>query len=167
MSMLLKPTATFAITLRLGAASTTERSTASVNRLMSASLSAIRARSSSAGIAPSPVYRSISAAASSFDRTAEGSRRVMRIFGIGSSRRAGDRLMSQRYAIAAVIAAHRRLDETDALVLVAAPHERQHRVAGVHSDRPRLGRGLRGRPAGADLTRDRFANHLAQLAVIH
>ena len=49
------------MTFSRAAASMTGRSMASVSRQTSASLSATRARSSSAGIAASPVYRSTSA----------------------------------------------------------------------------------------------------------
>src|SRR5438552_3319085 len=87
--MLLYPTATFATIFRVGAASITLRSTASVNNETSACVSATRARSSAAVMPTSPEYTSTSAAAWSFLMTDEGSLRVTRTLGILSIRREG------------------------------------------------------------------------------
>src|SRR3954463_5233786 len=73
---------------------------------------------------------------------------------------AARRSMSVRLAVAAMVAAHGRLDETRAVV-VAAADERQADEAGVR----RVAR-LRRRPAlrrRADVPRDRVADHRAQL----
>src|SRR5205814_4334461 len=82
-SMLLYPTATFAMILSFGAASRIDPSIRSVRRQTSASLSARRPRSSPREIGSSPAYRSTVPAARSLSRTNEGSLRVTRTAAMG------------------------------------------------------------------------------------
>src|SRR5262245_2646652 len=136
------------------------RSTASVNRQMSPSLSATRERSSSGDIAASPVYRSISAASSSFFRAADGSFRVTSILNIS---------VSEREAVAAMVATHRRLDEARAIAFVAAGRDGEARMTGVRPEEVRAHerRTANGCIAAAKLAGDRLANHRSQILVIH
>ena len=71
--------------------------------------------------------------------------------------------VSERLAVAAVIAPHRRLDDARA-VIVATSDEREARVAGVRGERRhRIGRHARtGRVPG-----NRVANHRLQFVIIH
>ena len=164
--MLLYPSATFAITFSVAAASMIDRSIVSLRRQTSASLPAIRARSSPAGIAASPEYRSTSAAWRSLAMTEEGSLRVTRTFGIGGIGWTGTPsllLVSVRQAIPAVVAANGRLDEARA-VAVAAAQERQQGMT-------RMGRGpivrFPNRRRRTEVPGDRLADHRAQFLVIH
>src|SRR3990167_2607115 len=111
------------MTRRLVAASITARSTASVTVETSACLPAMRATSSSWGIAPSPSKRSTSQAASSLAITDEGSLRV--------SRREG--LVSVRLAVATVIAHDGRLDDAGTVIRRAIRQRGEHAVAGVQA----------------------------------
>src|SRR5689334_2030906 len=74
--------------------------------------------------------------------------------------------VSERLAVAAVRAPHRRLDDAHAIV-VAAAREREAHEACVACERRRPRRAPRGRRVAAEMPRDRVADHRAELLFSH
>jgi hypothetical protein len=67
-----------------------------------------------------------------------------------------------------VVAANGRLDQTEAIAIVAAANERQQAVTRVHERRSRIVHERRtSNGPRADLPRDRRADHRAQFILIH